>query len=122
MGRKRKCVVSGGGVGGSGGAVEREEPRNAANERERDRMRVLSAAFVQLKKSLPWVPSDTKLSKLDTLLMATRYIRYLRQLLVEDLQATLIADAETHPVNLVSWLLCDGILYLYCVDAITQFI
>ena len=33
--------------------------------------RVLSKAFGRLKLTLPWVPPDTKLSKLDTL----RYVR-----------------------------------------------
>lgn len=54
---------------------------NSANERERARMRVLSKAFVRLKTSLPWVPPDTKLSKLDTLRLASRYIAHLRRLL-----------------------------------------
>jgi len=58
--------------------------RNAANERERARMRVLSKAFARLKTSLPWVPADTKLSKLDTLRLASCYIAHLSQLLAED--------------------------------------
>ena len=58
--------------------------RNAANERERARMRVLSKAFTRLKTSLPWVPPDTKLSKLDTLRLASCYIAHLSQLLAED--------------------------------------
>lgn len=52
--------------------------RNAANARERARMRVLSSAFCRLKTKLPWVPADTKLSKLDTLRLATLYIQQLR--------------------------------------------
>ncbi|KAJ1529521.1 hypothetical protein ONE63_006294 [Megalurothrips usitatus] len=56
--------------------------RNAANARERARMRVLSKAFCRLKTTLPWVPADTKLSKLDTLRLATSYIAYLREALV----------------------------------------
>ncbi|VDL90116.1 unnamed protein product [Schistocephalus solidus] len=55
--------------------------RNAANARERSRMRVLSSAFVELKGVLPWVPKDTKLSKLDTLKLAAGYIAYLKQVL-----------------------------------------
>jgi hypothetical protein len=58
--------------------------RSAANDRERTRMRVLSKAFVKLKTSLPWVPSDTKLSKLDTLKLATSYIAYLTKILEDD--------------------------------------
>ncbi|XP_041986526.1 basic helix-loop-helix transcription factor scleraxis [Aricia agestis] len=62
-----------------------QEPvhRNAANARERARMRVLSKAFCRLKTTLPWVPADTKLSKLDTLRLAASYIAHLRALLHE---------------------------------------
>ncbi|CAN7943937.1 unnamed protein product [Ixodes hexagonus] len=58
--------------------------RNAANARERARMRVLSKAFSRLKTSLPWVPEDTKLSKLDTLRLAAGYIAHLKQVLSDD--------------------------------------
>lgn len=47
-------------------------------------MRVLSKAFGRLKLTLPWVPPDTKLSKLDTLRLATSYISHLQKVLVED--------------------------------------
>ncbi|XP_065151104.1 transcription factor 21 [Paramisgurnus dabryanus] len=70
--------------------------RNAANARERARMRVLSKAFSRLKTSLPWVPADTKLSKLDTLRLASSYISHLRQLLQEDRYE----NNFVHPVNL----------------------
>ncbi len=56
-------------------------PRGAANARERTRMRVLSRAFGRLKLTLPWVPPDTKLSKLDTLRLATSYIAHLKRIL-----------------------------------------
>ena len=61
-------------------------PRNAANARERTRMRVLSKAFGRLKLTLPWVPADTKLSKLDTLRLAMTYINHLHSLLVQEEQ------------------------------------
>lgn len=71
--------------------------RNAANARERCRMRVLSKAFTRLKTSLPWVPPDTKLSKLDTLRLASSYISHLRKILEDDtLDGTMV-----HPLNLV---------------------
>lgn len=75
----------------------RQSQRNAANARERARMRVLSKAFSRLKTSLPWVPADTKLSKLDTLRLASSYISHLRQLLQEDRYQ----NSFVHPVNLV---------------------
>jgi len=98
-------------------------PRNAANERERARMRVLSRAFTRLKTCLPWVPDDTKLSKLDTLRLASYYIAHLSRLLAEDddksdgtaagtddVHSSTSAAATTstpniHPINLVSFLL-----------------
>ena len=51
-----------------GSAADKDVPlKSSANERERARMRLLSRAFCRLKTTLPWVPPDTKLSKLDTL-------------------------------------------------------
>ncbi|MEQ2162396.1 hypothetical protein GOODEAATRI_019351 [Goodea atripinnis] len=74
----------------------RQSQRNAANARERARMRVLSKAFSRLKTSLPWVPADTKLSKLDTLRLASSYISHLRQILQEDR----LENSFAHPVSL----------------------
>ena len=48
---------------------------NAA--RERSRVQTLRSAFEELQKRLPSVPADTKLSKLDILLLATTYIKHL---------------------------------------------
>ena len=64
--------------------TEQGPPRGAANLRERTRMRVLSKAFGKLKLMLPWVPPDTKLSKLDTLRLATSYISHLQKILDEN--------------------------------------
>ena len=81
------------------GMCGREKPqqRNAANARERARMRVLSKAFCRLKTTLPWVPADTKLSKLDTLRLATSYIAHLRAILTDEVAEV----APIHPLNLV---------------------
>ncbi|XP_019897297.2 musculin [Esox lucius] len=81
----------------------RQIQRNAANARERARMRVLSKAFSRLKTSLPWVPADTKLSKLDTLRLASSYISHLRQLLQDDR----FESSFVHPVNL-TWPFMGG--------------
>ena len=75
----------------------RQCQRNAANARERARMRVLSKGFSRLKTTLPWVPADTKLSKLDTLRLASSYISHLRQLLQDER----FGRSFVHPVNLV---------------------
>ncbi|KAL1384574.1 hypothetical protein pipiens_003348 [Culex pipiens pipiens] len=73
--------------------------RNAANARERARMRVLSKAFFNLKRNIPWVPADTKLSKLDTLRLAKNYISYLAATLdgqsVENISTNLGQPAKT---------------------------
>ncbi|XP_068160436.1 musculin [Antennarius striatus] len=82
----------------------RQSQRNAANARERARMRVLSKAFSRLKTSLPWVPADTKLSKLDTLRLASSYISHLRQLLQDDR----FENRFAHPVNLTWPFLMTG--------------
>nr|XP_015199528.1 PREDICTED: transcription factor 23 isoform X1 [Lepisosteus oculatus] len=54
-------------------------PENAA--RERSRVRNLRQAFHSLQAALPAVPPDTKLSKLDILVLATNYIAHLTQTL-----------------------------------------
>lgn len=46
-------------------------------ERERSRVRSLRSAFQSLQACLPSVPPDTKLSKLDILILATNYISQL---------------------------------------------
>ncbi|CAG7832842.1 unnamed protein product [Allacma fusca] len=77
-------------------SINKDKPiqRNAANARERARMRVLSRAFCRLKTTLPWVPADTKLSKLDTLRLAASYIAHLKGILREDHFST---DDSVHP-------------------------
>lgn len=74
--------------------------RNAANERERSRMRVLSKAFSKLKTTLPWVPSDTKLSKLDTLRLASSYIAHLKQILDGNDEEVSCNKSAIHPLSL----------------------
>ncbi|XP_004483688.1 transcription factor 21 [Dasypus novemcinctus] len=94
-GKRRKAPTKKsppGGVSQEGKQVQ----RNAANARERARMRVLSKAFSRLKTTLPWVPPDTKLSKLDTLRLASSYIAHLRQILANDKYE----NGYIHPVNL----------------------
>ncbi|XP_030576996.1 transcription factor 24 isoform X2 [Archocentrus centrarchus] len=56
-----------------------QSPENAA--RERSRVRNLRQAFHTLQAALPSVPPDTKLSKLDVLILATNYIAYLTETL-----------------------------------------
>lgn len=73
--------------------------RNAANARERSRMRVLSTAFAKLKSVLPWVPRDTKLSKLDTLKLASGYIAYLKRKLDDSEAQDTSSPVSPPPIN-----------------------
>jgi len=50
--------------------------RPSANERERARTQSLNEAFARLRRIVPTLPSD-KLSKIQTVRLATRYIDFL---------------------------------------------
>nr|XP_045611375.1 uncharacterized protein LOC123766360 [Procambarus clarkii] len=52
--------------------------------RERTRVESLRRAYLELQAALPSVPPNTKLSKLDVLVLATTYISHLSQLLEAD--------------------------------------
>ncbi|KAJ8409671.1 hypothetical protein AAFF_G00217300 [Aldrovandia affinis] len=95
-GKKRKTSSRKNTLNGVAHEGGKQVQRNAANARERARMRVLSKAFSRLKTTLPWVPPDTKLSKLDTLRLASSYIAHLRQILANDKYE----NGYIHPVNL----------------------
>ncbi|OAF66484.1 hypothetical protein A3Q56_05776 [Intoshia linei] len=56
--------------------------RYIANARERNRTQSLNEAFEQLRTSIPTLPSD-KLSKIQTLRLATNYINFLNIALSE---------------------------------------
>ncbi|CAL8367143.1 unnamed protein product [Lota lota] len=59
--------------------------RNAANARERDRTQSVNTAFTALRTLIPTEPVDRKLSKIETLRLASSYIAHLANvLLVED--------------------------------------
>lgn len=74
----RSRVVPGSSLGGRG----RPAAANAA--RERNRVQTLRHAFLELQRTLPSVPPDTKLSKLDVLILATTYIAHLTRTLQEE--------------------------------------
>lgn len=79
--------------------------RNTANARERARMRVLSSAFYRLKTIIPWVPHDTKLSKLDTLRLARNYITHLSSVL-DGKPANEITNKLPYPQKMVIYINC----------------
>ncbi|KAF7475267.1 transcription factor 24 [Marmota monax] len=81
-------------------------PAAANAARERSRVQTLRHAFLELQRTLPSVPPDTKLSKLDVLLLATTYIAHLTRSLQDDAEAAadpglgaLSGDGYLHPVK-----------------------
>ncbi|KAG8224827.1 hypothetical protein J437_LFUL002274 [Ladona fulva] len=58
--------------------------RNTANKKERRRTQSINTAFADLRDCIPNVPSDTKLSKIKTLRLATSYIAYLMGVLASE--------------------------------------
>lgn len=57
-----------------------QSQRVLANVRERQRTQSLNEAFASLRKIIPTLPSD-KLSKIQTLKLAARYIDFLYQVI-----------------------------------------
>lgn len=91
--KNRKSGDGGGGSAGSSGSEASSSParsfddlqtqRVMANIRERQRTQSLNEAFTSLRKIIPTLPSD-KLSKIQTLKLAARYIDFLCQVLQSD--------------------------------------
>ncbi|OTF79650.1 hypothetical protein BLA29_002953 [Euroglyphus maynei] len=54
--------------------------RMIANARERDRTESVNNAFNRLRRLLPTIPSNRKLSKIEILRLATSYIRHLNNI------------------------------------------
>ncbi|GAB6032946.1 twist [Chamberlinius hualienensis] len=67
----------------TGSYEEAANQRVLANVRERQRTQNLNEAFASLRKIIPTLPSD-KLSKIQTLKLAARYIDFLYQVLEND--------------------------------------
>ena len=92
--------------------------RVLANVRERQRTQSLNDAFSQLRKIIPTLPSD-KLSKIQTLKLATRYIDFLYQVLRSeedgDDEAKLAADAARLPSNACSYMAHERLSYAFSV-------
>ena len=60
--------------------------RQAANARERSRTHSVNSAFSALRVLIPTEPSDRKLSKIETLRLASSYIAHLGSMLVSGTQ------------------------------------
>lgn len=81
---------------GPGSLCALEDPhsqRTIANIRERQRTQSLNEAFASLRKIIPTLPSD-KLSKIQTLKLASRYIDFLYQVLQSDDMDTKLAGCN----------------------------
>lgn len=80
----RRGPGPGGGRRASGGAgpVVVVRQRQAANARERDRTQSVNTAFTALRTLIPTEPADRKLSKIETLRLASSYISHLGNVLL----------------------------------------
>lgn len=58
--------------------------RSTANKKERRRTQSINNAYADLRDCIPNLPSDTKMSKIKTLRLATSYILYLIGVLETD--------------------------------------
>ncbi|XP_062401039.1 transcription factor 15-like [Sardina pilchardus] len=68
---------------GTGGIVVVRQ-RNSANARERERTQSVNTAFTALRTLIPTEPVDRKLSKIETLRLASSYISHLANCLVTE--------------------------------------
>ncbi|KAL7883605.1 hypothetical protein SRHO_G00012630 [Serrasalmus rhombeus] len=80
---KRSAGSASGGGSSPQSFEELQTQRVMANVRERQRTQSLNEAFASLRKIIPTLPSD-KLSKIQTLKLAARYITFLCQVLQSD--------------------------------------
>lgn len=58
--------------------------RNSANARERERTQNVNTAFTALRTLIPTEPVDRKLSKIETLRLASSYISHLANVLITE--------------------------------------
>lgn len=77
--RRRRRRRSGGGDTRLPGV---NKQRQAANARERDRTHSVNTAFTALRTLIPTEPADRKLSKIETLRLASSYISHLANVLL----------------------------------------
>ncbi|XP_078702933.1 twist-related protein isoform X3 [Branchiostoma floridae x Branchiostoma belcheri] len=112
--------TGGGSVGGKSHGKNRKKTSKAesfedlqnqrvlANVRERQRTQSLNEAFSSLRKIIPTLPSD-KLSKIQTLKLAARYIDFLYQVLRSD-------DTDTKMASSCSYVAHERLSYAFSVS------
>lgn len=77
-------------VSARGGGASKQ--RQAANARERDRTHSVNTAFSTLRALIPTEPADRKLSKIETLRLASSYIAHLGSALGHGPPCTRLTD------------------------------
>ncbi|XP_013375557.1 PREDICTED: basic helix-loop-helix transcription factor scleraxis, partial [Chinchilla lanigera] len=84
QGARRRAGGRRAGAGGGPGGRPGREPRqrHTANARERDRTNSVNTAFTALRTLIPTEPADRKLSKIETLRLASSYISHLGNVLL----------------------------------------
>ncbi|XP_035727824.1 protein twist-like [Vespa mandarinia] len=105
--RKKNCVT----------CKEMQNQRVMANVRERQRTQSLNEAFGALRKVIPTLPSD-KLSKIQTLKLAARYIDFLYQVLRCNIKNNEEENEEKNSRNAI--LSSKGIKSLSCNNMIHE--
>ncbi|XP_076010541.1 basic helix-loop-helix transcription factor scleraxis-like [Genypterus blacodes] len=80
--RRRRSGSSGGTCGLDPRLSGASKQREAANARERDRTHSVNTAFTALRTLIPTEPADRKLSKIETLRLASSYISHLANVLL----------------------------------------
>ena len=70
------------------------------NERERNRVKLVSDGFATLRKHIPTTPANKKLSKVETLRTAIEYIKHLQRVLNESNRF----EREARLLRQVEWL------------------
>lgn len=78
--KRRRRSLSG--AGGDARILGVSKQRQAANARERDRTHSVNTAFTALRTLIPTEPADRKLSKIETLRLASSYISHLANVLL----------------------------------------
>ena len=80
---------------GGGCRRRKAKPKTATSRKERRRTQNINAAFEDLRKHIPNVPSDTKLSKIKTLKLAMSYIHHLENQLEDETRGQEIVTPTT---------------------------
>ncbi|XP_063072691.1 transcription factor 15 [Engraulis encrasicolus] len=70
--------------GAKRGGIVVVRQRNSANARERERTQNVNTAFTALRTLIPTEPVDRKLSKIETLRLASSYISHLANVLITE--------------------------------------